>query len=73
MSVSWIQVQNGLPFMVGRVRSASKGSAHYSLHKDGRKGWVVKQYRGKIFVSGPVIYTDARDRYNKILTGTITD
>ncbi len=71
--VHWTQVQNGLPFMVGKQNSGRRGDATYSLHKEGRRGWIVKQYRGKIFVFGPVVYTDARDRYNRLLTGDIAD
>lgn len=69
MALSWTQVQNGLPFMTGRVNKGTRGDATFTLHRNGRQGWVVKMYKGKTFVYGPVVYTAAKDKYNKLLTG----
>lgn len=59
----WVEVRDVRPFLVGYVN----GKGIYSLHREGRKGWIVKRYRGKAFVTSPVLFNTARDRYNELL------
>lgn len=66
----WTEVRNALPFLSGMVNSAKRGDLVYSLHRDGRKGWVVKRFRGKTFVSQPVMFDSARNKYNILLASS---
>ena len=68
----WLEVSkriNQRAFLTGHVITAQRGDMFVSLHKEGRNGWVVKQYRGKFFASHPVLFDNAKTLYTTILSG----
>lgn len=63
MGLMWVEVH--VDRWTGHEKnSVTKGDARFSLHETNGRAWILKQYRGKKFVSGPYSWRLARRVWN---------
>lgn len=63
----WTEVQNPRRFLGGEQNRVMRGTATFSLHKHGMKGWILKSYNGKHFVLGPYMWNRIKKEWNSTI------
>lgn len=60
----WTEATNDR-WSIGEKNSVTKGDAAFSLHESNGRAWILKRYRGKMFVAGPYSWRLARKVWNE--------
>lgn len=63
----WTQVQNPRRFRDHEVNKVVRGGMTMTLHRYQANGWILKEYSGKFFVLGPLVWPSIRRAWNDMI------
>jgi len=63
----WTEVQDARRFRDHEVNKMKRGNMTMTLHRYQEKGWVLKEYPGKTFILGPLVWPSIRKIWNDMI------